>query len=106
MCQETLDIQDVLIKLNQNRLFTINSQPQVNGVPSSDPVYGFGPEKGYVYQKAYFEFFVPPELIEPLCDHLNKFDTVSFQAINAAGNEKGNVSEDEVNAVTWGVFPR
>jgi len=39
----------VLIKLNENRFLTINSQPQINGVPSTDPVYGWGPAKGYVF---------------------------------------------------------
>lgn len=34
---ETNVILETLIKLNKNYIFTINSQPKVNGVPSSDP---------------------------------------------------------------------
>lgn len=92
--------------MNENRFFTINSQPQINGVPSTDPVYGWGPVKGYVFQKAYFEFFLPPELIYDLSEYLRSFDTISFQAVNIKGDEIHNVEPDEVNAVTWGVFPR
>lgn len=58
--------------MNQNFLFTINSQPKVNGVPSKDKIYGWGPDNGYVYQKAYFEFFVPAPLLEPLVNWLKK----------------------------------
>jgi len=70
MTAESNDIRDVLVNFNKNRIFTINSQPQVNGLPSSDPVYGWGPTKGFVFQKAYFEFFIPPELLEPLINEL------------------------------------
>jgi methylenetetrahydrofolate reductase (NADPH) len=40
--------------------WTVGSQPAVDGVPSSDPTYGFGPRDGggYVYQKAFVEIFV------------------------------------------------
>ena len=64
--------------MNQSKLLTINSQPNVNGVPSSDPIFGWGPAKGYIYQKAYFEFFIPEQLVAPLVEHLNQFDTLSF----------------------------
>lgn len=40
-------------------LLTINSQPVANGVKSNDPVFGWGPSGGYIYQKAYYEFFIP-----------------------------------------------
>lgn len=91
--------------MNQNYFFTINSQPRVNGVSSSDKVFGWGPDKGYVYQKAYFEFFLPAQLLEPLINWLKKDDQVSYQAMNFKGLEIKNVSDDDVNAVTWGVFP-
>lgn len=63
---ETADINTDLVKLNSNKLMTINSQPRVNGVKSTDPKYGWGPENGYIYQKAYFELFVPAALVEKL----------------------------------------
>jgi methylenetetrahydrofolate reductase (NADPH) len=52
-------IRDELLSLNRNKFLTINSQPRVNGAPSSDPIFGWGPAKGYIYQKPYFEFFIP-----------------------------------------------
>ena len=90
--------------MNNNKLFTINSQPHVNGVPSTDPKYGWGPKYGYVYQKAYYEFFIPKELLEPLIAHLEKHPMITYQAINALGDDRLNVSKDDVNEVTWGVF--
>jgi methylenetetrahydrofolate reductase (NADPH) len=56
---ETNDISEFLLNINKNKLFTINSQPAVNAVKSSDAKYGWGPANGYVYQKAYIELFVP-----------------------------------------------
>jgi len=56
---ETNVILDPLVNMNRNYIFTINSQPKVNGVPSTDPKFGWGPKQGFVYQKAYYEFFIP-----------------------------------------------
>ena len=79
---ETNDILQPLIKMNSSKIFTINSQPKVNAARSNDPKYGWGPANGYVYQKAYFEFFIPPQLLEPLIKHLSKYDSITYQAIN------------------------
>ena len=84
---ETADISDVLVKMNQNKLLTINSQPPINGVASADPKYGWGPENGYCYQKAYFEFFLPAGLLEPLVAHLSAHPQITYQAVNAAGEK-------------------
>lgn len=46
---ETDTIMDPLINMNANLLLTINSQPRVNGVSSTDPKYGWGPKYGYVF---------------------------------------------------------
>ena len=46
---ETSQLTDVLVKMNNNKLFTINSQPRVNGAESTDPAFGWGPDQGYVY---------------------------------------------------------
>lgn len=104
--QESVLIKDALTAMNANKLLTINSQPAVNGVPSSDPVFGWGPGKGYIYQKAYFEFFIHPSLVIPMIEHLNQHESVSYNAINLAGKNHQNSEEDEerVNAVTWGIF--
>ncbi len=37
--------------MNELGYLTINSQPAVDGAPSDDPTYGWGPKNGYVYQK-------------------------------------------------------
>lgn len=101
---ETDTIMEPLIRMNENKLFTINSQPKVNGVPSSDAKYGWGPKYGYVFQKAYYEFFIPQELLEPLIAFLDRHPMITYQAINSVGVERLNVEKDDVNAVTWGVF--
>lgn len=76
--------------MNQNLMFTINSQPQVNSCPSADPIYGWGPENGYVYQKAYIEFFVPAELVILLKNYLDTKPSMTYQALNLAGNSFTN----------------
>ncbi|MCO5565362.1 hypothetical protein L7F22_019035 [Adiantum nelumboides] len=58
IAKETTVIDEMLQKLNSLGFLTINSQPAVDGAPSDDPVHGWGPKHGYVYQKAYLEFFV------------------------------------------------
>lgn len=102
---ETAAISDSLVALNQAGFLTINSQPQVNGTPSSDPHVGWGGDNGYVYQKAYIEFFVSPEDIDRLLACVEKFPSLTFQATNHAGDYRSNMKPDGVNAVTWGVFP-
>ena len=48
---ETTVINKQLAEINRLGFLTINSQPAVNGAPSSDKVHGWGPSNGYVYQK-------------------------------------------------------
>lgn len=71
---------------------------------STHPVYGWGPKHGYVYQKAYYEFFIPPQLLESLVKHLESYEMITYQAINIHNETSQNVSDDDVNAVTWGIF--
>ena len=40
-----------------------------------------------------------------LINKLNTLDDISYQAINVNGDIVSNLSEQNVNAVTWGVFP-
>ena len=42
---------DQLASINSRGVLTINSQPNVNGAPSDDAVFGWGGPGGYVYQK-------------------------------------------------------
>jgi methylenetetrahydrofolate reductase (NADPH) len=39
-------------------MWTVGSQPAVDGARSEDPIHGFGPKGGYVFQKSFVEFFV------------------------------------------------
>lgn len=104
--QETLLIRDDLVALNRNGFLTINSQPQVNAAPSTDPHVGWGGPGGYIYQKAYVEFFVSKDTLSQLLDIIENFPSLTYHAVDVAGNSfTNNNSEKHVNAVTWGVFP-
>jgi len=98
-------ISEQLKLLNKNHFFTINSQPRVNAARSEDKVYGWGPAGGYVWQKAYIEFFTCPEQADKLVELLPKYKTLSLQAVNKAGKHLGNVGVSDVSAVTWGIWP-
>ncbi len=54
----------------------------MNGVASADPVVGWGFKNGYVYQKAYLEFFTSRSNLDPLLDALEKYPRVNFHIIN------------------------
>ncbi|KAI9893307.1 MAG: hypothetical protein M1814_000437 [Vezdaea aestivalis] len=94
-----------LISLNTRGLLTINSQPAVDGVKSSHPVLGWGPQNGYVYQKAYIELFVSPAVIEDFLARINLDKALTYYAVSKAGSLRSNAANDGPNAVTWGVFP-
>lgn len=104
MASETDVIKEKLVTINRVGFLTINSQPAVNGAPSTDKRFGWGPRGGYVYQKAYVEFFTSPENVQKIIDITKKkFPTLTFHAINAKGEAYTNTKH--TNAVTWGVFP-
>ena len=84
---------------------TINSQPNVNGVKSSDETFGWGGPGGRVYQKSYLEFFLSAEKFDLLRSALNDFPSVTYLATTMDGDLHTNMGEKSVNAVTWGVFP-
>ena len=96
-------IHSPLTRMNQAGFLTINSQPRINAVPSSDEVHGWGGPGGYVYQKAYVEFFCSPELFGKLKALFPKYPTLTYQAVNLKGESEGN--QTGVAAVTWGVWP-
>ncbi|KAF9389627.1 hypothetical protein CPC16_005694 [Podila verticillata] len=98
-------IKDRLVQLNSLGYLTINSQPSVNGVKSDDKIFGWGPKGGYVYQKAYIEFFVSPDTLEKLEERMSRFPTLTCNAINKVGDLHSNTNANKPNAVTWGVFP-
>lgn len=103
--RETSLIQDKLSSLNAAGYLTINSQPPLNGVSSTDHEFGWGGPGGYVYQKAYVEFFVSPAKLDALLTKLDQHPSITYMAVNKDGDVKSNMKQDCVNAVTWGVFP-
>ncbi|KAI0031433.1 methylenetetrahydrofolate reductase-domain-containing protein [Vararia minispora EC-137] len=102
---ETSVIAEQLAKMNSLGFLTINSQPAVDGVRSDDKIHGWGPANGYVYQKAYLEFFVSPELLDVLVPHIEDDSNITYYVINKRGDLRTNNTSEGPNAVTWGVFP-
>ncbi|KAI1481900.1 methylenetetrahydrofolate reduct [Daldinia eschscholtzii] len=105
LTSESDSIKDDLIKLNERGLLTINSQPAVDGVKSTHPVYGWGPPNGYVYQKAYLELLVSPDLFPEIVRRINANPDLSYYAVTQSGKLSTNTPSEGPNAVTWGVFP-
>jgi methylenetetrahydrofolate reductase (NADPH) len=110
-------IQQQLLDLNARGWWTVASQPAINGRRSNDSTFGWGPQHGFVFQKAFVEFFLPnadwTKLLERLRSEAVK-ETVCFYACNghgefitsdASGGVAGPGSSNGTNAVTWGVFP-
>ncbi|KAL0919503.1 hypothetical protein M5K25_011598 [Dendrobium thyrsiflorum] len=102
---ETKIIDEQLGQINLKGFLTINSQPAVNGVKSGSPTVGWGGPGGYVYQKAYIEFFCSVEKLNQLVEKCKALPSVTYIAVNKEGNRLSNVGANAVNAVTWGVFP-
>jgi len=96
-------ISDQLKNMNAKGFLTINSQPSVNGVPSDHAVHGWGGPRGFVYQKAYLEFFTSPDNFQKLKTLFPKYPSLDYQAVSATVEPCGNLSG--VAAVTWGVWP-
>lgn len=120
---ETVLVLPQLLHLNAHGWWTIASQPAVDGVPSSHPIHGWGPKGGFVFQKAFVEFFLPltewTTNLRPYLESPTIRDSVSWYAGNFKGDfhqsrqphsgggqpdEKG-VANAAVHAVTWGMFP-
>lgn len=110
---ESNSIKTDLIALNSNGFLTVNSQPMVNGAPSIDPVFGWGPANGYVYQKQYLELLIPisklNDLINRIKDVNNEegYQSLTYYATGSGGFCESNIDQSQtiINAVTWGCFP-
>ncbi|KAL2266422.1 hypothetical protein VTJ83DRAFT_5774 [Remersonia thermophila] len=86
---ETATIRDRLVALNARGWWTLASQPAVNGLRSTDPTFGWGPQHGFVFQKAFVEFFLPSRdwrRLEARLARAEMKDVVSFYATNARGD--------------------
>lgn len=100
---ETSTIAKELLALNDKGWWTIASQPAVNGVRSTDPIFGWGPRNGLVFQKPFVEFFIPAADWAVLKPRLDAHEQVTYFAGNAAGDFDAS-NEEGVNPVTWGAF--
>jgi len=114
--EETATIKPQLLALNRKGWWTVASQPAVNGIRSSDPIFGWGPKNGFVFQKAFVELFIPSADFRTLLTKLRTpevAEQVSFYASNADGEFISSADEEQggaegkgsTNAVTWGAFP-
>lgn len=98
------------INSGEREWFSINSQPAVNGISSKDHVFGWGPSHGYVYQKAYLELLVDPELweqkLKPRLEQLEPTEA-TYYAVGSGEQAEliTNAGPDTINAITWGIFP-
>ena len=87
---EITKIIELLLRLNKKNVFSINSQPPVSSCKSNDPIHGWGPKNGYVFQKCYIEFFISEENLKKLIEILNSnnySDTIVYQAVNLKGGK-------------------
>lgn len=100
---ETSTIAKELLALNAKGWWTVASQPAVNGLKSTDPVFGWGPKNGLVFQKPFVEFFLPAADWAKLQPRLQAHDQVTYFASNAAGDFEAS-NKEGVNPVTWGSF--
>ncbi|PVU89573.1 hypothetical protein BB561_005282 [Smittium simulii] len=114
---ESNEIADNLSILNKSGYLTINSQPNCNGADSSDPVHGWGPKNGFVYKKAYVEFFIHPARFIKLLKKIDEFNAkngsldinsniITYLATSLNTDKLySNFDTNKPNAVSWGVFP-
>ena len=58
-----------------------------------------------MYQKAYVEFFTSPASFKALEARLKAAPAITYMAVDAKQHLVSNVGPNDVNAVTWGVFP-
>ncbi|KAF2728390.1 methylenetetrahydrofolate reductase-like protein [Polyplosphaeria fusca] len=100
---ETSTISKELLALNAKGWWSVASQPAVNGVKSTDAVFGWGPKNGFVFQKPFIELFLPSADWKKLQPRLAAHEQVTYFAGNSAGDFEAS-DEEGVNPVTWGTF--
>ncbi|KAG0261132.1 hypothetical protein DFQ27_003137 [Actinomortierella ambigua] len=92
---ETDAIRERLVTCNKRGYWTVGSQPAVDGKSSADPLVGWGPKGGYVYQKAFVELFVGPDEVAGLVQKLRKTSPwITFFAASRDGAVVTNASGD------------
>ncbi|KEP53927.1 methylenetetrahydrofolate reductase [Rhizoctonia solani 123E] len=107
LSDESATILPHLVSLTKKGLWTVASQPAVDGALSSDPVIGWGPRDGRVFQKSFVEFFATEADLEKVAQAIEDSGD-GWLTFFAGNNEDGfltNIPDSGSNAVTWGVFP-
>ncbi|SCU85190.1 LADA_0D06150g1_1 [Lachancea dasiensis] len=103
---ETALIQEELIQLNEKGYLTLASQPATNSTLSSDKIFGWGPQGGYVYQKSFVEMFVPKQKWElELKPKLVPLSPIVSYYVGDSDETFYSSLENNSSVVTWGVFP-
>ncbi|CEL51486.1 hypothetical protein RSOLAG1IB_00021 [Rhizoctonia solani AG-1 IB] len=107
LSDESTTILPSLVSLTSKGLWTVASQPAVDGALSSDPVVGWGPRDGRVFQKSFVEFFTTEEELVKIAKAIEDSGDgwVTFFAGNNDDGFVSNIPDSGSNAVTWGVFP-
>lgn len=106
---ETALIVPQLLALTQEKCYwTIASQPAVDGLPSTHPIHGWGPAGGFIFQKAFVEFFLPLTHFHRLRPYLTSTSIapeISWYMGTSSGTFESSEPREAVHAVTWGSFP-
>ena len=105
LSSETEVIKAELLKLNESQLWTVGSQPVVNCCPSGHPEFGWGPADGFIFQKAFVEFFASESQWTTIKEKIKGDSQISYYAGTRRGRYESNMESSTSNAVTWGVFP-
>lgn len=105
LSSETEVIKHELTRLNKLQLWTVGSQPAVNCAHSSHADFGWGPSGGYIFQKAFVEFFVKEDKWHQIKAKIKNDPQYSYYAGTRRGRYESNMSATDANAVTWGIFP-
>lgn len=100
---ETGLIQEDLIELNRRGYWTLSSQPAISKADSSDNIFGWGPQGGQVWQRAFVEMFVDAEVWKSV--KLPTKGLTWYAAYETGDIESGGDSPNVKNVVTWGVWP-
>ncbi|KAF8424726.1 methylenetetrahydrofolate reductase-domain-containing protein [Tirmania nivea] len=104
---ESNRIKHWLREMNARGWWTIASQPAVNAGKSDNSEVGWGPKGGWVWQKAFVEFWMPRGEWAGLRERLEREGSgeVSWYMGDCNSTVHSNHPENAVNAVTWGCFP-
>lgn len=77
-------IMPYLEKLTIRGWWTVGSQPAIDAAPSEDELVGWGPRGGYIFQKAFVEFFAELDDVQTLKERIQKHNCgmITFLASN------------------------